>query len=287
MPAMDGQPDSALAPARWRWIALFFYCTALALLMVRHTFWRDELRAWNVAVYTGSLRDMFRQMPSEGHPALWFLLLRCLAILWNSPQAMLLLHWAIASLNAWLILWFCPLPAWQRLCCCFGYFLLFEYGVICRDYALGLSLAFVFAIVCGRFRNAVIGPALILALMPHANLFAAFLGISLLAWLVAAKWRRVSRASVAGACLIVGASTLLMLSYVGSPWGDGIERSNLDYVRQNPRMLAARTKMFLDAAVPAPRPGETHFWGTNWTGNPSIHPQCKKPFNIRVRSCVS
>lgn len=120
----------------WRPLALVLYCALLGLLLSKHGLWRDEAQAWQVASYPGSLGAMFEALRYEGHPAFWYLILRELHFVFQTPASMLVAHWTIASLNAFLILWFCPLPLWQRVCCCFGYFVLFEYGVICCGYAL-------------------------------------------------------------------------------------------------------------------------------------------------------
>ena len=168
--------DAARLRENWRWLALVCYSTLLAALLARHIFWGDEIRAWNLAVYSDSLKTLFHQLPAEGHPILWYLVLRGAHVIWSSPQAMLVLQWLFASANAWLVLWYCPLPPAQRVCCCFGYYLLFEYGLLCRGYALGLLCGFFFLTVCGRYRTALIGPTLILALMVQARSFRLFPG---------------------------------------------------------------------------------------------------------------
>jgi len=199
----------------WRWVVFLCFSTILGLLLSRHTFWIDEAQAWQVAVHTDSISSLFHQLRYEGHPALWYLFLRGFSVFLGSPKAMLGAHWLLASLNAFLIIWFCPIAPWQRIACCFGYFILFEYGVICRNYAMGALLAFAFVVVYSRYKRAVIGPALLLALLVHTSIYGAFLAISLLAYFIADLWAdgRASRLRLLAAIVIVGVSLVAMVSF--------------------------------------------------------------------------
>src|SRR3954452_24818252 len=65
--------------ARERTMRILLYAGwfALTLLLVfRHAFWRDEVRGLSIALSGDSLPDMLRVLHGEGHPALWYLLLR-------------------------------------------------------------------------------------------------------------------------------------------------------------------------------------------------------------------
>jgi len=148
-----GKPEATavVSSAALRWIALLCYCAILGCLLSRHVSWRDEVQAYQIAAYNDSISSLFHTLRYEGHPGLWYLLLRGLNVLFHSPDVLLGAHWLLASLNAFLILWFCPIPLTQRIFCCFGYFMLFEYGVICRNYAMGALLAFLFVVVHRRY----------------------------------------------------------------------------------------------------------------------------------------
>jgi hypothetical protein len=247
------------------------YSLLLGILLAKHVLWTDEIHAWQLAVYSDSLVSLFRQLPFEGHGALWYLLLRLLGAFWKSPHAMIAVHWLIASLSAYLLLWYCPLPRWQRIACCFGYYLMFEYGVICRDYALGVLLSFVFASMQVR-RKGVISSALVLALLIHVNPFSAFLAISLLAWLVFDRWRKISRAALTTACAIVAASAVVMVGYISSPYSAALERDQFNYLADHLRLIPGYLKIFLNAAIPVPQSGVLHFWNTTWSDSIGLTP---------------
>src|SRR5687768_10323922 len=52
------------------WLAL------IGWLMSGHVFWRDEVRALSLALSGSSFIEMLRNVQGEGHPAIWYLLLR-------------------------------------------------------------------------------------------------------------------------------------------------------------------------------------------------------------------
>lgn len=65
-------PDSRRA----RWALLLLWLAATAALALHHVPWRDEARAWSLALTGDSWADMFRAVQGEGHPFLWYVLLR-------------------------------------------------------------------------------------------------------------------------------------------------------------------------------------------------------------------
>jgi hypothetical protein len=128
-------------------------------------------------------------------------------------------------------------------------------------------LAFAFVVVHSHYKRAVIGPALLLALLVHTSIYGVFLAISLLAYLIADLWvdGRASRLRLLAAIVIVGVSLAAMVSYINPPADNGA----VEYYRKYRQDLTAKTVMqnariFLRVTAPIPRP-ELHFWNTNWT----------------------
>lgn len=120
---------------RIRWAAFLGYAGVLALLTARHGLWLDELQHWCMARDSGSFHELFHITRNDGHPPLWHLLLFALTRFTKDPMAMQVLHGAIASGSAALVLWRAPWPWWQRVMFVFGYWSLFEFGVLARNYA--------------------------------------------------------------------------------------------------------------------------------------------------------
>jgi hypothetical protein len=87
-------------------LALF---VALGLLgILHHEMWRDELEIWLIARDSDSLRHLLHNMRTEGHPALWYLLVYAVSRLSSDPISMQLLHLAIGCCSVGLILRYAP-----------------------------------------------------------------------------------------------------------------------------------------------------------------------------------
>ena len=249
-------PAANDAEQRWMLLALAGFAAVLALLIAHHEMWRDELQAWLLARDSGSLAMLWQNSRYEGHPLLWHLMLYPLAHLAAGPQAMQVLHWAIAVGVAALVLLRSPFPAWGRVLLVFSYFPLYEYGTISRNYALtvlGLWLAFA-ALARRRSPLAVAaGGALAANASPMGLVLAPAVGAAL--WLGGAP-RRSRLAAVGLLAAAAGAGALQCLPPAdyehARAWVFGWEPVRAAYVG---RGLAA-------ALLPVPGWG-LHFWGSS------------------------
>lgn len=175
-----------------RSVAVFVAVAAFQLVLVTtHVHWRDELQALLIAQESSSLADLFANLRYEGHPALWYLVLRAASLLEPSPAALTVVQ-AVVALAALSLLWrFAPFPLWMKAAAGASYFLMYEYGTIARSYGLGVVLVFAFMAVRHR-------PVawLILALIANVALhFAALSGVLVALMVVERRW------SIAGAAL--------------------------------------------------------------------------------------
>ena len=160
------------------------YALLLAFGLSHHEMWRDELQAWLLARDSTDPADLLANLKYEGHPALWYLLLMPLARVTTSPVAMQALHLVIASTTVFLVARFAPFNRLQSTLFAFGYFPLYEYGVISRSYSLSLLLVVVACIFLrDRWRRPVrLGLALFL--LSHTSVHGAILALALLFGLV-------------------------------------------------------------------------------------------------------
>src|SRR5512141_2772058 len=88
--------------SRQLWIAMGAYAVLLMVLALNHEMWRDEVRALSVATQ-GSWPTMFSELHHEGHPSLWYILLRCAFALTHSTFVLPVLAIVIALAAAYLI----------------------------------------------------------------------------------------------------------------------------------------------------------------------------------------
>ena len=60
-------------------IRLFVFITWGAFVVygiVNHVYWRDEVRPLSIALSSDSFLDLFANLKNEGHPILWYFLLK-------------------------------------------------------------------------------------------------------------------------------------------------------------------------------------------------------------------
>ncbi|HEY1607347.1 MAG TPA: hypothetical protein VGF77_17295 [Allosphingosinicella sp.] len=163
--------------AAWFALALF--------LVVRHVFWRDEVRALSIALAGDGIPAMLRVLHGEGHPALWYLMLRGAHALVPVKQVLPAAGFAVAAAAMAILVRRAPFRLWLIALILFGAFGLYEYAVVARNYGIAMLVLFALAALYRRWRDRGIAIGLILALLCNTNVPAALLAACfLLFWLV-------------------------------------------------------------------------------------------------------
>ena len=160
------------------------YALLLAFTMFHHELWRDELQHWMLVRDSTGPLDLFRNMKYETIPKLWHLSLLPVTWLTSSPAGMQILHWAIASTAVFVVARYAPFGPLQKVLFAFGYFPLYEYGVMSRNYALGLLFAVVACALLRRRHRRPLWLALVLALMSNTSAHGCILAIGMLLGLI-------------------------------------------------------------------------------------------------------
>jgi hypothetical protein len=166
-------------------LALFILWLSLVLYLEwHHAFWRDEVRVLSVAK-EGSLVSMLEGLHEEGHPAVWFLIVRGAYFLIGSPAALWLASIGVASAAVFLLIFRSPFR-WPLIAVfLFGRIALFEYSVMARDYGISMLLMFLFSVYYWRYRDRGVVLGSILFLLANTNVPSVMLaGAFLLFWFV-------------------------------------------------------------------------------------------------------
>jgi hypothetical protein len=158
---------------RFQIATMLLYALTSGLLLWHHEPWRDELQCWEIARQSASLPELLHNARYEGHPSAWYLLLFVVTRFSVDFVAVQCMHWFIALASVALMLWRSPFPHWQRALLVFGYFFLFEYGVLTRNYALGVLLALSICNLMQDWRRHWLAIHLLLFCLPQCSLFAA------------------------------------------------------------------------------------------------------------------
>ena len=178
---------------RGTWLAVWVtaaYGMVLCVAMGQHELWRDELQAWMLARDSSGPIDLLRNMEYEASGMLWHLLLMPVTRITDSPAGMQVLHWFIACAAVYVTIRYAPLRPLHKALLPFGYFPLIEYGMMSRNYALGLLGIVVACALLRRRHQRPMTLAVVLVLASHTSALACIVAGGLVVALAAeqARW---------------------------------------------------------------------------------------------------
>jgi hypothetical protein len=160
-------------------------------LLTRHVVWRDEVRALSLALQGEGVIDMLRGLHGEGHPALWYLLLRGAGTLLPATAVLPAVSVAVALAAMALLVRRSPFGAVLIALFMLGRPALYEYAVMARNYGISMLLMFAFAALYERHRDRGAALGIVLFLLANCNVHSAILaGAFCLFWLLDLLWHR-------------------------------------------------------------------------------------------------
>jgi hypothetical protein len=217
-----------MSQTKRQWILLAAFTALIVILSFYHEMWRDEVRALSVAVDSPSWGAMFQNLHHEGHPSLWYVVLRAAYALSHSNLVLPIASVAIAVITAWVVLRYAPFPLWARALAVFGTFLGYELSVVARNYGIGVMLMI---IACALFRKRDEHPtslAVVLALLANTSVHATIAALVILAlWLsdYLDSSRDRTAGALTGAAIVIGGIVIALLTARPSPdmaWNSGL-----------------------------------------------------------------
>ncbi|MYB95859.1 hypothetical protein F4054_10630 [Candidatus Poribacteria bacterium] len=155
------------------------FLTIGAFTASHHEMWRDEIQAWLLARDSTSVLNLFANLKYEGHPGLWHLCLMPLSRITHSPVIMQMFHLLITSVTVYLFVRYAPFNWFQKLLFCFGYFVLYEYAIVARNYALGMLLITIFCVLFKERYKHFIWVSCVLFLLAHTSVHALIVTIAI------------------------------------------------------------------------------------------------------------
>jgi hypothetical protein len=137
-------------------------------LASRHVFWRDEVRAFSLALSGNGIVQMLHNVHGEGHPALWYLILRVGHDLTHSPAVLQVAGTTIGIGAMAILAWRAPFRAAIVGLILFSLYGAFEYVVMARNYGISVLVMFALAALYPRIRDT-LWLGVILALLCNTN----------------------------------------------------------------------------------------------------------------------
>jgi hypothetical protein len=149
-----------------------WFCVVCTLVRT-HLLWRDEVRALSIATYGDNLLGMLKGLHGEGHPSVWYLLLRAAHVLFPRPQVLLAVALSVAT--AAIVVFVLRAPfRWSLIALILaGRFSIFEYSVMARNYGISMLLLFLFAVLYERHREKGYLLGVLLFLLANCNVHSA------------------------------------------------------------------------------------------------------------------
>ena len=209
---------------RWSWIdiaIMLSWTVVVCLQMAHHTMGRDEVRALSIALAGDNLLSMLGGLHGEGHPALWYLLLRWTHDVFGDVAVLPGMAFAISAGAVALLIFRSPFPRAIVILIVASHCFLFEYSVMARNYGISALLLFMIAATYQTSRDRGVLLGCLLFLLANSNVLAAIMvGAFLLFWLLdlvetmGVRWTPQLRnfilnASIATAGVIVCGITIL------------------------------------------------------------------------------
>ena len=174
------QPDTSarenLYYASWITVIFLIVCGYGAM---NHEMWRDEIQAWLLARDSTSFLNLLANMKYEGHPAFWHLCLMPLSRISVSPIMMQVFHLLIAATTVFLFNRYAPFNRLHKFLFSFGYFALYEYGIVVRNYAIGFMLITIFCVLYNQRYRRFIWIGIVLFLTCHTSVHALIVVIAI------------------------------------------------------------------------------------------------------------
>ncbi len=257
---------------------LISYVALLLTGILLHPMWRDEIHFWSISGASSGLGDLLQRKEWDGHPDLWYILVYAVRSLFDNPVAMQLMHAGIALTTVFLILKYAPFPKVQRALLVFGYFFLFEYAMISRNYAIGILLITLILVLYPQRTRYIFLIALIMFLLVQTNMFSIILCMAfLLTWgfeFIFSKTFRTEllrkKATVAISIILVLAGIVYSLQTVippPAPNPSGVMDFSLSQLTLQELIRSVATVW--KAWVPVPEL-TSQFWNTNMVGSDVI-----------------
>ena len=157
------------ADRAWRTGLFFLWLAIVMILISRHVMWRDEVRGLSLAIQGDNMGEMLVRLRGEGHPALWYLLLRSAHALFPVPQILAVMAALVGIAAMVLLTWrspFRPIVIALILASGFG---LYTFVVMARNYGITMLILFAIAAVYRRYSDRGLVLALLVFLLCNSN----------------------------------------------------------------------------------------------------------------------
>ncbi len=205
-----------------QWAVFALYAILVFVGVANHEPWRDEAQSWLVT-RDNSFAELFRVLPSEGHPPLWYLLLTPFVKMGLPYAFQNWLAGTIAIAGVYLFIFKTKLPLVVKLMIPFSYYFLFEFSLFARSYCLIIFfIAAVVSLYEKRFEKPWLFAVCVVALFnTHILVFSFCVSLTGLYLWDAVQYKKINK-NVIGAFVLMCLLGLYLYPYIGMAKTAGI-----------------------------------------------------------------
>jgi hypothetical protein len=200
-------------------VVLFFLLSLIGIL--HHEIWLDEAHHFLLSKASSGVSDLAYRARYEGHPLLWDTLVLWLTRFSGSVFSMQLLHILISTPSAFLILRYAPFSKIVKLGFVFGYYFLYEYNIISRNYAISILFIVTTCILLSAEKKNYLAIAFSLVLLANTHLFSFFMACAFGLVLIPQFWsswkENTGRPALIAGSIVIAAGFLLATSQIMPP----------------------------------------------------------------------
>ncbi len=242
-------------------ITLLFAAVA-GIGMYSHEMWRDEFEVFMELRDTPNFFALFPNV--QPLPNLYLTLLYFVVKLWPSPASFQIFHLLVITLGVFIFNKYSRLLYHQKILFTFSYFILFEYGIISREYSTLLLLLFLSIFLITRRKQNFFSIAFSLLLLANHHLYGVFISVSILTyigfhitnWIGELAPKRKRQLLISGVLLLTGFIYIVPQYILLAKFNrfSGV-------FGQAPYFMTLRS--IWNAFFPIPNTSGIHFWNTN------------------------
>lgn len=247
------------------WTAFVVYLLVLGYTIANHEAWGDEIHSWNISKASGSYLDLVHNSRFEGHPIGWYTVLWSVSKFTHDFDYVQLVHMIIATVTVFLILFFSPFPLFARLMTPFGYYFLYEFAVLSRNYALGVLAAVCICIVMRKsFRFKLPLYYFLLLVMSNMHLLALVLAGCLHLYFLLSTVEQKGKIKAAAIHVLFGVLIFLPAMYFISPPADSQLNAQFWIDRWSVVNIKSSGQAPLRSLIPVPAWWKHNSWNTQF-----------------------
>ena len=244
-------------------IIIIFIVLSLPLLF-SHEPWRDEGHSWIIARDSPSITSLIHSMGYEGHPPLWYFVLFTLAKLGLPYFSMTIIHFLMMLSAVIVFVSYAPFSQWQKTLFVFGYYIIYEYNIIARNYALSVLVLFLIAHIYKERFQKPISYSLLILLLANTNVHSLIFAIVLSGvYIFEANFRKNIKLTtkeylVSFFIMLIGIFVSIYLLWPPADLGPAFRQWNFDLTLWHFRVIP---NSIVGAFLPIPYP-HINFWNS-------------------------